>query len=455
MRFLLAAALLAGSAFSASAQTAHPATLEGQVIIPSATFAKVPADAPDNLKTAGKFTTSDFHREDKLGAIKAFAFQSAPNMPRYTGGALPVKGQPIQGMSGIKNMGDGTYYVLQDNGFGSKANSGDAALLVHHVKPVWAKNEMQFLKTIFLRDPDKKLPFRIVHEGTKERYLTGTDLDTESLQIVGGKMWIGDELGPYLVRLSLDGKVEAIFDTMVDGKLVRSPDNHALTMPASPALKMPAFTARRSKGFEGMAASKDGKFLYPMLEGALMSEGDKPEMEMLDGKAVLRILEFNVAEGKYTGRSWKYLLDSPTNAIGDFNLIDGKTALVAERDGGEGTPDKACAEGKPGDTCYMSPAKLKRIYKIQLSDENANGVATKLGYIDLLDVKDPKGVAKQGTVNGVYAMPFECIENVDVVDDTHIIVGNDNNYPYSAGRNPNKAEDTEFVLINVGDFLKK
>jgi hypothetical protein len=31
-------------------------------------------------------------------------------------------------------------------------------------------------------------------------------------------------------------------------------------------------------------------------------------------------------------------------------------------------------------------------------------------------------------------MPFLTIENVDRVDDTHIVVGNDNNLPFSAGR---------------------
>ena len=50
-------------------------------------------------------------------------------------------------------------------------------------------------------------------------------------------------------------------------------------------------------------------------------------------------------------------------------------------------------------------------------------------------------------------MPFVTIENVDVVDPTHIIVGNDNNLPFSAGRALDKADDTEFVLLEVGDFL--
>ena len=61
---------------------------------------------------------------------------------------------------------------------------------------------------------------------------------------------------------------------------------------------------------------------------------------------------------------------------------------------------------------------------------------------------------RQGGGDGFYDMPFVTIENVDVVDATHIIVGNDNNLPFSAGRALDKADDNEFVLLEVGDFLK-
>ena len=50
-------------------------------------------------------------------------------------------------------------------------------------------------------------------------------------------------------------------------------------------------------------------------------------------------------------------------------------------------------------------------------------------------------------------MPFVTIEDVDVIDATHIVVGNDNNLPFSAGRALDKADDNEFVLFEVGEFL--
>jgi len=82
-----------------------------------------------------------------------------------------------------------------------------------------------------------------------------------------------------------------------------------------------------------------------------------------------------------------------------------------------------------------------------------NGVVTKLGYVDLMDIADPKGIARQGTIDGVFTFPFVTIENVDIVDDRHIIVGNDNNYPFSIGRAPGIADDNELILLEVEDLL--
>ena len=138
---------------------------------------------------------------------------------------MPMQGQSVQGMSGIKAVGDGTYFVLTDNGFGAKANSYDAMLMFHKVKPDWTTGKAELLSTTFLSDPDKKVPFRITNEGTDKRYLTGADFDIELIQPIGNEIWFGDEFGPYLIKTDLAGKVLAVFETMVDGKLARSPDH--------------------------------------------------------------------------------------------------------------------------------------------------------------------------------------------------------------------------------------
>ncbi len=53
-------------------------------------------------------------------------------------------------------------------------------------------------------------------------------------------------------------------------------------------------------------------------------------------------------------------------------MIDGPTGLIIERDDGEGTADKACPAGQKRTDCFDDIAKFKRIYKIEMSDANAN-----------------------------------------------------------------------------------
>lgn len=428
----------------ASAQQVYPATLAGHVVLPAESFIDPPADAPTDFRKPGKFTGGP--RIDTVGTIEGKSFD------RPTGVKLPFKGQPAQGHSGIKKLPDGSYMVLTDNGFGTKANSPDSMLYLSTLRMNWDKGTIDRVATVFLHDPDKKVPFRIANEATDKRYLTGSDFDPESFQLIGDKIWIGEELGPYLIRADKTGKIEAVFETQVDGKPARSPDHYAVASPATPAATA-TFNVRRSRGYEGMAASPDGKFLYPLLEGPMWDAEKKDWEKTADSKEYLRILEFSVAENKWTGRHWKYVLDQNDLAIGDFNMIDATTALVIERDNGEGTADKACEGAKKPD-CFHNLAKFKRVYKIEMSDANVNGPVRKIGSIDLMNIADPDKRAKKPLNNGVLTFPFWTIENVEIVDASHIIVGNDNNLPYSSSREPNKADDNEFVLLKVEEFLK-
>lgn len=435
------------AALPAWAQTdavSYPATLAGHVVLPANSFIASPADAPQDLQASGKFTTGK--RVEALGTVEGLS------AGRPTGISLPFKGQPLQGFSGIKTMPDGTFWVITDNGYGSKANSPDAMLYLNRFSFDFKAGTMKLLETIFLHDPDKKVPFRIVHEGTPQRYLTGSDFDTESFQFAAGALWIGDEFGPFLIKTDLKGKVLAVFDALVDGKAVRSPDHPAVTTPAVPG-GMVEFQVRRSKGFEGMAASKDGSKLYAMLEGPVYDITTKIP-ENINGKDYLRVLEFDVNKQAWTGRHWKYMLESNAYAIGDFNMIDDTTGLVIERDNGEGTLDKACPEGQKRTDCFHDIAKFKRVYKIEMNEANVGGVIRKIAYIDLMAIADPAKIARKPLNNGVLTFPFFTIENVDVVDSTHIVVGNDNNLPFSSSREPNKADDNEMILLEVAAFLK-
>ncbi|MBW9112881.1 esterase-like activity of phytase family protein [Rhizobium cauense] len=436
--------LIAGSA--AADQQEFPAKLAGQVILPANTLVAAPADAPEFLKHSGKFTTADRKRTEALGTVPG------KDGARVTDLKLPLDGQPIQGFSGIKTMADGTFWTLSDNGFGSKANSSDAMLFLHHVKFDWQTGKVEVVKNLFLSDPDRKAPFPIVLEGAEKRYLTGADFDIESVQPVADGFWIGDEFGPYILKFDTEGRLTDAISTTVDGKPVLSPDNPVLAVQANPAAKMPVFNLKRSGGFEGLAMSKDGSKLYGLLEGALYQDDGK--MESVDGHTAIRVIEFDIASKSWTGRSWFYPFEDKGVSIGDFNMLDDTTALVIERDNGAGTKDKACADPKqPKPDCFEAPAELKRIYKIEFNDANVGKAVRKVGYIDLLNIKDPDNKKKAGSKDGIYDMPFVTIENVDRVDATHIVVGNDNNLPFSAGRAVDKADNNEFSLLEVGELL--
>ncbi|MDF0699074.1 esterase-like activity of phytase family protein [Rhizobium sp. MC63] len=427
-------------------QQQFPSKLAGQAILPGNTMVAAPADAPNFLKHSGKFTTPDRRRTEALGTVLG------KDGARVTDLKLPFDGQPIQGFSGIKTMADGTFWTLSDNGFGSKANSSDSMLFLHEMKFDWAANKAEVVKNLFLSDPNKIAPFPIVLEGTDTRYLTGADFDIESIQPVADGFWLGDEFGPYILKFDTGGRLTDVIATTLDGKPVLSPDNPLIQLPGNPAAKMPVFNLKRSGGFEGLAMSKDGAKLYGLLEGAIYK--DDGTMETADGHTAIRIIEFDVAAKKWTGRSWLYPFEDKGVSIGDFNMLDDTTALVIERDSGAGTKDKACADPKqPKPDCFEAPAELKRVYKIEFNDANAGKAVRKIAYIDLLNIQDPDNKKKAGAKEGVYDMPFVTIENVDRVDATHIIIGNDNNLPFSAGRALDKADNNEFSLLEVGEFL--
>ncbi|MAU20473.1 MAG: glycerophosphodiester phosphodiesterase, partial [Martelella sp.] len=211
--FLAAAAtLMAGTALADDTQ--FQATLASHAILPANTIIAAPADAPAYIQTSAKFLKPGQPRVAEIGSVPGMSAK------RETGLATPFDGQPVQGFSGIKAMGDGTFWSLSDNGFGSKANSSDAALMIHHIAFDWDAGTVDRKETIFLSDPNMVAPFPIVLEGSDSRYLTGADFDIESIQPVEDGFWIGDELGPYLLKFNTAGELQAVYETLADGKPV-------------------------------------------------------------------------------------------------------------------------------------------------------------------------------------------------------------------------------------------
>ena len=417
----------------------YPAILAGRAILPVESRLTLPADIPEEMRISGKYTNPGVPIMETIGEFPVASFGSDPSAPRLTGISFPIEGQPLQGFSGITALGDGTYIVTLDNGFGTKGNSRDALLAFVRLQFDWETGEVEILAESFLHDPDNVLPFEIVNEDTEERYLTGGDLDPESIQAIGDDVYIGEEFGPFLLRTDRDGRITGFFEARLGDSIIRSRADNPL-----PERKGSRQLHSSSRGFEGMAQSPDGRYLFLLLEGPLVVP-DRESPEMLDeGGMVLRILKFDVVKEQFIDENYRYVPEQPGNKIGGFNFISEHEGLIVERDSGEGDEALACVDGITAD-CFNFPARFKRVYRVSFDGVESGGIVEKIGYIDLLDIEHGAET---------FTMPFVTIENVVRVDDTHLIVANDNNYGVSSGRTIGVNDDNEVVLIEAADFLR-
>ena len=117
------AALVCAALAPAHAQQAFPATLTGHAVMPALTVIPAPADAPPTCATLAS--------SPPPSAWKAGLGDGFVCLPPH-GHQPAFDGQPVQGHSGIKRMADGSFWLLTDNGAGSKANSPDFMLHLSH-----------------------------------------------------------------------------------------------------------------------------------------------------------------------------------------------------------------------------------------------------------------------------------------------------------------------------------
>ena len=410
--------------------------LDAHALLPAATFVAPPRGAPADLREAGKFTGPGNLRNGEVGSAPASTGPALGNRP--TGLALPFRGQPVQGISGIVDAGDGTWWALSDNGFGTRRNSPDAMLMIHRLRIDFARGTVRRLETVFLRDPRAVIGYRITHEGTRGRYLTGADLDPESLVADADGFWIGDEFGPYLLRVDRHGVVTDWIEARLDGAVLRSPEHHAPDPAAPPPVQ-------RSGGFEALAAEPGGARLWAMLEKPLLDAHGQPEGHFL------RMLAFDPARRAWTGAQRRVPLAARATSVGDLALDRDGSAWILERDGGEGDPGRACADGATT-ACFVNPARHRQL--VRLAGAGDDGAPMRrIAAHDLLDVADPRGLARQrgdtALAAGRFGLPFATPEGLALRPDGRVLVVNDNNLPFSAGRFLLRADDTEFTLLRL------
>ena len=361
--------------------------------------------------------------------LPADAYQPGPPSGAFiapdNGVTPPFPSQPVPGFSAILDAGQGTFWAMPDNGYGTKANSSDFLLRLYHIRPDFrtargGSGAVAVLGFIELHDPDGHVPFALTRA---DRRLTGADFDPESVRRdKRGDFWFGEEFGPFILHTDATGKV---LEAPIALPGVQSPQNPFLPGPD-------AWTLRASRGFEGMAMTPDGKRLYPIIEGALRADPD-PRRRVVH--------EFDLRRHAYTGRTWQYRVDPefPDALVADFTAVDQHRFVLIERDGGQGVS-----------------ARQKKVYLVDLRRTGADGYLEKRLVVDLLRIADPAGVslpARPGEfgVGNPFMFPLESVESLEVLGGERLLVANDNNYPNNDGRwiGRDRPDDTELIVLRA------
>lgn len=337
---------------------------------------------------------------------------------------FPLPAQPVEGFSSIVDgRKPGEYLAMPDNGFGATSNSGDFLIRAYYVRPDFKTAQggsggVAIGDYISFRDPNHRFGYTIVNDSQPERLLTGADVDPESLQRDhSGDLCVGDEFGPWILHFSSDG---VLLDAPFQIPGVRSPNN--------PGLDGQPPTQPNSRGFEGMAITPDGKYLYAVLEGATIGDTDQSRRY---------VLEFSIQNKALTGRVWQYHTTAPSYMVADMAALDEHRLVVSERDGGRGVT-----------------AVFRELNVVDLRNVGPDGFLLPQTVVDLTAIPDPNLISLPAIHSGDIGLgnPFsvvcESVEAVHRVSGSTLLVGCDNNLP-NTGRNPNLADDNEFILVHV------
>jgi glycerophosphoryl diester phosphodiesterase len=329
--------------------------------------------------------------------------------------------QPVQGVSSLWPAGGNEWWALSDNGFGAKSNSSDYLLRIYRLAVTWGDGPQPgtvvVRSFIQLADPDRKLTFPIARELTTERWLTGADLDPESMvRMPDGTFWIGDEFGPFLLHFGEDGRLLAAPYEMPN--ITGSPDHPRL---AAADMGQRSFAmVGRSRGFEGLAHI--GQRLYPVLEAGQAS-GNATD--------IAAIFEFDLEARAFTSQRWALKLPTAEHGVTEFVSLSSALPgcsyrfLAIQRDGGHG-----------------AAAKLKRVIEVQLA-----GNSTRWQVVaDLLTIANPRTL---GGHPERFAFPFVTTEAVWPLSRDELVLANDNNFPAGGGRPGYQRDPTEFIRIKL------
>lgn len=241
----------------------------------------------------------------------------------------------------------------------------------------------------------------------------GTDpdgLDSEGLVAMkDGSFWISDEYGPWLVHVDARGRtLERI-----------GPFGGKKSLPRVLALRRP------NRGMESLTITPDGRLLVGLMQNPV----DNPDIGIRKSSRLNRLVTYDPRSG--ATRQYAYLMEGVSSVVSEIAAVTGTTFIVSERD-----------QLFPADP--KSPAKLKRIYKIDLAgaselsdpEDGRNGRLVNGKTLEQMSEEELKtaGIVPVGkelvvdllTMPGGY--PHDKSEGLAIISDTLIAVSNDDDF---------------------------
>ena len=128
-------------------------------------------------------------------------------------------------------------------------------------------------------------------------------------------------------------------------------------------------------------------------------------------------------------------MDPKGGMIGDFQMFSADQGIIIERDGSQNDLNG-----------------YKKLIHVKLGEVSERVIRSDL--VDLMNIDNPDllfGLIREGDI-GVgkkFSFPFETVEDVIIEDARTLTIFNDNNFPGSAGRNKNRADDNEIIQIRL------
>lgn len=339
----------------------------------------------------------------------------------------PPSSQIVGGFSAAEKAADGSYIFMIDTGFGPKSASLSSLLGLYNLEIDF--NDLQgndkntdVSKLIHFNDIDNKLNFpkqadfafygnnpknnpvdSLIKKG---KLLTGGDIDPESFRVdYKGHIWVGEEFGPFLIKLDKTGKV---LRQEISIPHIMSPENPLLKAGDTPTIKTTA-------GLEGMAINPQGNKLYPMLEKPVIGDAEK----------TLRIYTFDVDSEQFEEGYFLYQLDGNATEIRELVAINDTEFLTIEQNESWGD----------------ASTQVKKVYWLSIENIEKNGYVKKRQLVDLMNISDPVDLDKDGKTT--FAFPKLTIESIVIVDKDTLLITNDNNF----------GERTEFIKVRLDESL--